>query len=58
MHSVSVTLSLVLVLSFVHASSCEVYKVGDDLGWTVKIPNLKFYTQWAAKKQFYVGDFI
>ncbi|KAI3874635.1 hypothetical protein MKX03_022070, partial [Papaver bracteatum] len=57
MNSASVTLSVLLIISFFHASISEVYKVGGDLGCTMDMPNLKYYRQW-AQKHFYVGDFI
>ncbi|KAJ0982305.1 hypothetical protein J5N97_010560 [Dioscorea zingiberensis] len=54
-----VAMVLFMVLSLL-AGSCdafgigEVYKVGDDDGWTVK-PN---YTYWTKAKNFKVGDII
>lgn len=33
------------------------FKVGDDLGWHEPGPNnTAFYSQWAAKNRFQVGD--
>ncbi|RZC72928.1 hypothetical protein C5167_048417 [Papaver somniferum] len=49
---------LLLAVSALSGSSAEVYRVGDSIGWTNQIPNVKYYTRWAASRTFYVGDYI
>lgn len=45
-----------MVMAAVNLSNAAVHKVGDSAGWTT-IANVD-YKQWAATKNFQVGDII
>ena len=37
------------------ATAAQTYLVGDSFGWKVP-PNSSYYTIWASRRTFYVGD--
>ncbi|KAF3973643.1 hypothetical protein CMV_002956 [Castanea mollissima] len=39
------------------ATAAQTYLVGDSFGWNVP-PNSSYYTIWASKRTFYVGDLL
>lgn len=47
---------MLMAMAVVHVSNAAVYKVGDSAGWTT-IGNVD-YKQWAAPKNFQLGDVI
>ncbi|RZC76721.1 hypothetical protein C5167_002923 [Papaver somniferum] len=47
---------MVLAALCVASSMAEVYKVGDDNGWTTQ--NMPDYQKWSASKAFKIGDSI
>ncbi|KAI3910298.1 hypothetical protein MKW92_012953 [Papaver armeniacum] len=51
-----VVFCMVLAALCVASSMAEVYKVGDDNGWTTQ--NMPDYKRWSASKTFKIGDSI
>ena len=56
MASVERAVVVLVAMAVVHLSNAAVYKVGDSAGWTT-IGNID-YRQWAAPKNFQLGDVI
>ena len=40
---------------YIKGATTAQYLVGDSFGWNVP-PNSSYYTIWASKRTFYVGD--
>jgi len=46
---------VVVVALLKGATAAQTYSVGDSFGWKVP-PNSSYYTVWASKRTFNVGD--
>ncbi|XP_052199309.1 cucumber peeling cupredoxin-like [Diospyros lotus] len=49
-------LAIAVVAALVEGSTAASYTVGDDSGWRIPSSGASFYSDWAAKHTFAVGD--
>ncbi|CAN0878186.1 Early nodulin-like protein 1 [Linum grandiflorum] len=54
--SVAMAAAALFVVFFFSNCDATMFKVGDDLGWTTNTTTQLYYTHWATKHRFQVGD--
>lgn len=54
----ALVIAVVATSAMLHTTEAALYKVGDELGWTIPPGGAATYATWASKHSFVVNDIL